>query len=180
MNISALRIVKYFWRYCSASASFSTTPPSNPPCLCVLNTSCKQSRSCFHGNIYLRERFVNPLSQAFLTKSPHCLWLKQGRCYLQQAVLHYRHTHMSYFSCVSVRALCTHFICVGICVRVSIVAGILLSTRLSPPDLLYSEYTVCCRRKEDFVCQERKPLLLKRVFLSLTVWRKSISNGCNF
>lgn len=85
-------------------------------------------------------------------------------------------THMSSFSCVSVNALCTHFICVGICVRVSI-ADILLSTRLSPPDLLYSECTVCYRRKEDCVCQEKNPLLLRRVFLSPIVWRKSISNS---
>ncbi len=56
---------------------------------------------------------------------------------------------MSSFSCVSVHALRTHFICVGIFVRVSIVADILLSNRLSPPDLLYIH---CMLQKKIIFC----------------------------
>jgi len=83
-----------------ASELMPLSPHPHPhPRLCVLNTSCKQSRSCFHGNIYLRERFVNPLSQAFLAESSHCLWPKQGRCYLQQLCC-ITDTHMSSYSCV--------------------------------------------------------------------------------
>lgn len=33
-------------------------------------TSCKQSRSCFHGNIYLCEEFINPFSQEFHVEIP--------------------------------------------------------------------------------------------------------------
>lgn len=45
---TACWILKYLWHHCFF---FS--------CVC---TSCKQSRSCFHGNIYLCEEFINPFS----------------------------------------------------------------------------------------------------------------------
>lgn len=54
-------------------------------------TSCKQSRSCFHGNIYLCEEFINPFSQEFHVEIPRRMQMGgvggMLQCYFWQNLL---------------------------------------------------------------------------------------------
>lgn len=54
-------------------------------------TSCKQSRSCFHGNIYLCEEFINPFLQEFHVEIPRRMQMGgvggMLQCYFWQNLL---------------------------------------------------------------------------------------------
>ncbi len=70
------------------------------------------------------------------------------------------------------------FICVGIFVRVSIVAGILLSNRLSPPDLLYIH---CMLQKKIIFCVlGEKAIAAQMIFSALLCGGNQLAIAATF